>query len=212
MKHIKLTTLVFGLLLLGCNQADTKTTAVTEEKTSVSTDDKEKIQNLIRQVLKWSDSKITIDVLPYTIDSKDSTCNGFDLDKLKSNLQELRRTEYFAEEFIQNYKQIIETLDRKLKNNEFEKWYPYGELPTFPFANDVNPWCECQDNMDWDLVEVKIISLTTDKGELDWFWGNLSQDTDKSWKEFNSLFRVVKENDKWKIAYMHGFDFKESTQ
>jgi hypothetical protein len=212
MKHIRLTTLIFGILLFGCNQADIKKSAAAEEKLSTSIDDKAQIQKLIQQVLKWSDSKNTIDVLPYSIDSKDSTCNGFDIDKLKSNLQELRRIEYFAEEFIQNYKQIIQTLDIKIKNNEFEKWHPYGELPTFPFANDVNPWCECQDNREWDLVEVKVISLTADKGELDWFWGNLDQDTNESWKEFNSFFRVVKENGKWKIAYMHGFDFKKSTQ
>ena len=40
MKHIKLTSLVFGLLLFGCNKADIKKSAVIEEKISTSTDDK----------------------------------------------------------------------------------------------------------------------------------------------------------------------------
>lgn len=212
MRSIILTTLLFGFLLLGCKHADNKMASLAVENMATSSNDKEQIQNLIRQVLKWSDSKNAIDVLPFTIDSKDSTCNGFDLVKLKSNLDQLRRTNYFAEEFIQNYNQIIQTLDIKIKKNEFEKWYPYGELPPFSFASEVNPWCECQDNLDWNLVEVKEISLTADRGELEWFWGNISQDNDQSRKEFNSLFRVVKDNGKWKIAYMHGFDFKESTQ
>jgi hypothetical protein len=81
MKHIKLTTLIFGLLLFGCNQADNKTTSVTKEKVSTSMDDKEQIQQLIRQVLNWADTKNSIDLLPVLTDSKDSVYIGFDLDK-----------------------------------------------------------------------------------------------------------------------------------
>lgn len=205
MKYLTLATLTLGLLLLfGCNQAGNKANAETEEDTA-------QIQKLIRDVLAWSDSKNTIDLLPLTFDSKDSSCNGFDLDKLKTNLDQLRSTAYFAEEFVQNYSQIIQTLDKKTKNNEFGKWYP-GEMPPFTFASDVNPWCECQDNMDWNVVEVKSTSLTADKGELNWFWGSPSNGADKSAAEFKSPFSVVKEDGKWKISYMHGFDFKESTK
>lgn len=28
-----------------------------------------------------------------------------------------------------------------------------------------------QDNLDWNTVEVKVISLDNEKGELEWFWG-----------------------------------------
>ena len=52
MKHIKLTTLVFGLLLFGCNKADIKKSAVIEEKISTSRDDKAQIQNLILHFFK----------------------------------------------------------------------------------------------------------------------------------------------------------------
>lgn len=207
MKLLLLLNLIFGILILGCKQAENKTTLLTEINNSNTLDDKEQIKNLIRQVLKWSDSKNTIDVLPFSVDSKDSACNGFDIDKLKSNLDQLRRTNFFSEEFIQNYNKIILTLDKKIKRNEFEKWYPNSELPPFPFANDLNPWCECQDNMDWNLVEIKIISLTKNKGELYWYWGNLSPEVNMDWKGFKSIFKVIKEEGKWKITYMHGFDF-----
>jgi hypothetical protein len=211
MKHIKLTTLIFGLLLFGCNQADNKRTSVTEEKATSSKDDKEQIQNLIRQVLNWSDSKNTIDLLPVLTDSKDSVYIGFDLDKHKQNLDKLQKTNFFATEFIDNYNQIILTLDKGIKNGNYDQW-SVGDLPTFIFANDHSPWCNCQDNDDWNKVEVRVIKLTDNEGELEWTWGNLSADTHSSWKEFAYKFRVVKENDKWKIFYLTGFDFKESTR
>lgn len=211
MKNIKLTTLIFGLLLFGCNQADTKTTSVTEEKSSTAADDKEQIQNLIRQVLNWSDSKNTIDLLPVLTDSKDSVYIGFDLDKHKQNLDKLQQTNFFATEFIENYNQIILTLDQGLSNGNYDQWL-VGYLPTFIFANDHSPWCNCQDNDDWNKVEIRVIKSADNEAELEWIWGNLSTDTHSSWKEFAYKFRVVKENDKWKVAYLQGFDFIESTR
>ena len=139
MKHIKLTTLIFGLLLFGCNQADNKTTSVKEEKVSNSTDDKEQIQNLIRQVLNWADTKNSIDLLPVLADSKDSVYIGFDLDKHKQNLAKLQQTNFFATEFIENYNQIILTLEKGLKNGNYDQWL-VGDLPTFNFVSDVDPW------------------------------------------------------------------------
>jgi len=203
MKYITLTTFILGLLLFGSSQANSKTTSATA-------DDKEEIQNLIRQVLKWSDSKKTINLLPVLTDNNDSIYIGFDLDKNKANIEKLRETNFFTTEFIENYNQIILTLDIKLRSGEFEQWM-VGDLPTFIFSNDVNPWCSCQDNLNWDQVEVKIISINKDKSELFWYWGHLSSDTDTSWKEFRYKFKVVKENNNWKIAYLQGFDFKEST-
>lgn len=215
MKHIGLLILIIGLTFSSCNKKN-KTTTTTENKlenleSSDKSKDKEEIQNLIRQVLNWADSKNRIDLLPVVTDSNDSIYIGFDLDKHKQNLDKLKSTHFFATEFIENYNQIILTLDKRLRNGEYEKWL-VGDLPTFIFANDVNPWCMCQDNMDWNTVEVNIISLDNEKGELEWYWGNLSSDTDLGWKEFKYKFKITKEENSWKIAYLEGFDFKESTR
>jgi hypothetical protein len=214
MKHIKLTTLIFGLLLFGCNQADNKTTSVKEEKVSNSTDDKEQIQNLIRQVLNWADTKSSIDLLPVLADSKDSVYIGFDLGKHKQNLAKLQQTNFFAIEFIENYNQIILTLEKGLKNGNYDQWL-VGDLPTFNFVSDVDPWTLSQDvpydkPNPYDFIEVNF--LNEEKREVNWKWGKLELNTDPSWKEFVYKFRVVKENDKWKISYLQGFDFKECTR
>jgi len=178
--------------------------------------DKEEIQNLIRQTLKWADSKNSIGLTPVLTDSQDSIYIGFDLNKHKSYLDKLRATGFFANEFIENFNQIIITLDKKLRNHEFEEWL-VGDLPPFQFKNDVNPWCACQDvpydnPSPWDNVEIEIIELNNDSAQLIWKWGRLDLNTHPSWKEFSYQFRTVKENGKWKIAYLQEFDFEESTQ
>jgi hypothetical protein len=216
MKLIKLTTLIFGLLLLGCNQAETQTTSVIGGKAPISTADKEQIQNLIKQVLNWADSKNSIDLLPTLTDSKDSSYIGFNLEKHKRNLEKLKTTNFFSTEFIGNYNQIILTLDKGLRNGKYQQWL-VGELPTFAFANDVDPWCLCQDvpydkPNPWDFIEISIVKLNNENGEAEWKWGKFELNKDPGWKDFSYKFRVVKENNRWKIAYLTGFDFKESTQ
>ncbi|TWI98759.1 hypothetical protein JN11_02947 [Mucilaginibacter frigoritolerans] len=225
MKNLILLSLIFGLILSGCS-SDTKSEASKKTKTDTTklssnskakvsakdssetiTKDKEEIQTLIRNMLIWADSGKGIDLLP--ILSKDSICTGFDFDKEKQTLEKLKETGFFAEEFINNYDQIIQTLDKKIKNKEFEPWNVY-ELPPFVFANDSSPWCSCQDNFPWGNVEVEVIKLSGDKGELKWNWGKLDPRTDPSWKDFGEPFKVVKEDGKWKISYLRGFDYEES--
>jgi hypothetical protein len=213
MKHIKLTTLIFGLLLFGCNQADNKRTSVTEKKATTSANDIEQIQNLIRQVLNWADTKKSIDLLPVLADSRDSLYIGFDLDKHKQNLDKLQKTNFFATEFIENYNQIILNLDKGLRNDNNKQWL-VGDLPTFNFSSGVNPWTLSQDipyddPNPFDYVEIKWVNIGS--GELIWKWGKPELITEPSWKDFEYKFRVVKENDRWKISYLQGFDFKEST-
>ncbi len=212
MKHFKLTTFILGFLLFGCNQADAKTTSLTVEKSVNITDDKEEIKNLVRQVYKWHEAKKPSNNDMVT-DSKDSIYLGFNLDQLKLDIIELKATNLFADEFIDNYNKIYLTIDKKLKNKELE-WL-VGELP--PFGNGANPWCNCQDvpydkPNPWDLIEVETINLQSDRGELNWKWGKTELNGAIGWKEFTYRFRVVKENGKWRIAYLEGFNFDEFTR
>jgi hypothetical protein len=213
MKYLGLEILIIGLIVFGFNQKSQSNDSRTNKISTEVLSDKEQIRNLIRQVLYWHDN--SFEVLPVLNDSKNNIY-VFDLKQLKINLDNLRETNFFAEEFIENYNQIILTLDRKLRNKEFHEWQ-VGTLPTFIFANDVDPWCLCQDvpydnPNPWDLVEVEIINLNSKRGVLDWKWGNPELNGAAGWKEFRYSFEVIKENGKWKIAYMQGFDFNESTR
>jgi len=199
MKHIKLTTLIFGLLLFSCNQTDTKTSSVTEEKTSTYADDKEQIQNLIRQVYKWHEAQKPSNNNMIT-DSKDSIYIGFNLDQLKLDIEKLKTTNFFSSEFIDNYYKIFTTLDKKLRNKEIE-WL-VGDL--LPFGDNVNPWCNCQDNPDnyWQTMTIDKIEFENNVATFTWTWGD----------NFQYQAKAIKLNDSWKISYLEGFNFDEFTR
>lgn len=209
MKYIKLTALVFGFLFFGCNRADSKNTLATNEKSANTARDKEEIKTLIRQVYKWRETQKS-SLNDMIKDDKGTIYTGVNLDQLKLYIKKLTETNLFANEFIDNYNKIYLAIDKKLKNNEFE-WL-VGDLP--PFGNNADPWCNCQDvpydePNPWDLIEVEIINLQSDKGELNWKWGKPELNGSPGWKEFTYNFRVVKEKGKWKIAYLEGFSFDE---
>jgi hypothetical protein len=214
MKYIQIALFIIAFSVMACSTGEQKDKATTESKSSVSEDSKEQIQNLMRNALFWTDTNKTVDLLPTIADAKDSLYIGFDLKQHKQNMEKLKASHFFAKEFIDNFNQIIETLDQKLRNKEIEPWL-VGDLPSFRFANDVNPWCECQDipydqPNPWNLIEIEMSDIP--KGEGIWKWGKLEGNTDTSWKNFAYKFRVVKEEEQWKIAYLQGFDFKESIQ
>jgi hypothetical protein len=129
-------------------------------------------------------------------------------------LNKLRKTDFFSNEFIENYNQEILALDRELRKKEFKKWTE-GDWPKIIFSNDFNPWCLCQDvpyytPNPWEAIEIEKIALNDSIGEFNWKWGNISTDSDPTWRDFKYKFKVVKENEKWKISYMQGFNFKET--
>lgn len=214
MKHLKRLSLILALVHVGCNQKNHSSTIIEKDQPGntvlvQNANDRDQNHKLINQVLRWADSKNSIDLLPAITDTKDSVYIGFDLDKHRQNLEKLRTTNFFATEFIDNYDQIILTLDKRLIDKEYQPWR-VGYLPSFGFANDSSPWCNCQDYLDWDLVQVKVHKLTSNQGELVWYWGELGPGYDSSWKEFEYSFRVVKENDNWKISYLEGFDLQNA--
>ncbi len=178
--------------------------------------DKKDIQALIRKVLLWAESGKAPDLTPVITDSKDSLCIGFDDEKVKANLKIFKSTGYFSDEFIDNYHNILSTLEQEMKNKRFAPWST-GELPPYNFANDVDPWSDCQDvpydkPNAYSLVDVHVVSLNKEEGELYWTWGRIGINTDNSPDEFRYKFKVKKEGNKWKISYLEGFDFEQSVK
>lgn len=217
MKNIICCLLITGALFAGCQtqpepQAPPQTTPVVAPETPSPASDttgKAEIQHVVRQALMWADSKQGIDCIPAVLDKNDSMYIGMDMKIHRKNLQKLTKTRFFSQGFIENYNQIILTLDTNIKAKSYGDWLS-GDLQPFGFANDVNPWCCCQETPDqdpspWAHIVVTVIRLDQDKGELTWTW-----DVD-NWRDIKYAFKVVKEDGRWKIDYMKGFDFEEST-
>ena len=217
MKHTVFLILIIGLFFFSCNQND-QTSAIEEVQTEnlqvneeVSKDETE-ILNLIRQVLKWGNSKGSINFWKLVADETDTICIGLDMKDYEKNLDKLKKTDFFSKEFIKNYNKIIFTINKKLQNKEYGEWTMDG-LPPFNFASDVNAWCSCQeypydDPNVWN-VDIKVICLNNENGELEYTWGKSIIDENTFWGDFKYKFKVVKENNKWKISYMEGFDYEE---
>jgi len=185
----KVFTLVVILNITSCNTNKT-VTANTEE-----------VQHLVINMLQWSNSENSIDLLPAVADTINGTYIKFDLESLRSNLSRLTETHYFSEKFINNYEHIILTLDRQLRNNELElgTWY-VNEMPPFNFASEVSPWCLCQDNFEWDQIQV----FHKSGNAYYWKWKIDSIDND-SWSEYSYSFNIEKHDNQWKISDLEGF-------
>ncbi len=67
------------------------------------------------------------------------------------------------------------------------------------FANDVNPWCLCQDNPEnyWKTITIKNCVFEGENGVFKWTWGD----------KFEYKAKAKKINNAWKIDYLEGFDF-----
>ncbi|MFT3740955.1 MAG: hypothetical protein QM786_19570 [Breznakibacter sp.] len=59
------------------------------------------------------------------------------------------------------------------------------------------------------LVIVENVSLSKDKGEFYFKCRSMGQEC-SGLEGYKTRFRVVKEDNKWKISYMQGFDYEES--
>jgi hypothetical protein len=170
--------------------------------------DKEEIQKLIRQALSWANSNNSFELLPAIADKNDSLYIGFDFEKLKRNLIKLEEIKFFSRDFIENYHRIILTIDTKIKTKEFGDW-EVGEMQPFSFSYDINPWCYCQEipeNNPWNRVDINIIKINNKQGELTWSWAK----SDWTSGDFKNYFKVIKEDGRWKIDYLAGFDYDES--
>lgn len=194
--------ITFIISFLGCDlNGQKKTRKIVDERNSELKVDKEEIRRLIIQVLNWSQTNESIDLLPGLEDSTHTSYIGFDMVKHRENLILLKNTSFFSTEFIENYDRIIKTLDKKLRDGEFH-WL-VGELPPFKFNSEVNAWCLCQGFSPEQLGDVEVIKMDITGGEFLWRWSKYAD-----WCDFK--FCVIKEDNKWKISYMQGFDFKES--
>ncbi|HEY4198655.1 MAG TPA: hypothetical protein VGM63_24105, partial [Mucilaginibacter sp.] len=126
--------------LLGCKENSKPKATETQVKailkasapaTSDTTKDKQEIQKLVRNLLIWAEGRKGVpDLLPFVINRQDSTVTSFDLSKLKGVDDSLKTTGFFSKEFINNYNQIIQVLDRKMKDKEIAP-FSTGEIPPF---------------------------------------------------------------------------------
>ena len=205
MKQLKPLLLIVGLSLFSCNDVESqKKIRKTPSDSSSTLNDFAKIQDLIRNVYTWHDNENPTRIGMIS-DLRDSMYIGYNLVELDLATQDLEESDFFTEEFIENYASIHLAVDKKLKRKEIE-WL-VGSLPNF--GSGVEPWCNCQDvplyaANSWNKIEIKTISLTNNEGTFYWKWGGLRTNMDSNWGAHKYYFRVKKVDGKWKVSYLEG--------
>lgn len=182
------------------NETAKKTDTISAYKTETldTKTDSLELQKLVRDLYKWNEtknSKPDFDVLQN--EKTDSIYANLDLESHKEKVKELKETNFFTKEFLDNYDKIALTIDGKMRNKTLV--YYIGELP--PFGNDANPWCNCQDHPDnyWEILTIKKLIIKDNQAGFVWTWGD----------DFEYKTKALKQNNIWKISYLEGFDFDE---
>lgn len=157
------------------------------------------VYDLMYRALTWADTNSVLDIIP--VIKKDSIYYSVDLTKQKINCKILAGTNLFSKEFISNYDTIINKIDSLLKSGEKENVWLVGDLPPYNFANDVSPWCDCQDDLGWS----KIIIEHVNGSEYIWKW-DVASELGPGWNEHRYSFSVIIEDGTLKISSMEGFN------
>jgi hypothetical protein len=207
MNIIKSTIIIALLSLTACKQSDEKATTLTTSPSTSSTqkttekNDKTVIETLVKNMYLWNDKRSYDNEFQPVV--KRNNVIGYNAESHKLFLKELRDSGYFADEFIKNIDKIWQDQNKLITDGKV-KWSK-GDMG--PFAGDVNIWCGCQDEpAEYTKIAVHFDELNNTNAKLYWNWEGFGAE----WEAIHYNMRCVKENGKWKIAYMQGWDYAAS--
>ncbi|MDP9081844.1 MAG: hypothetical protein M3O71_30900 [Bacteroidota bacterium] len=197
-----------AVLITGCTNASKPTTnnATAKRPDSVkqttrnivanTNDDSVKLTKLVRDIYKWHETKhLEKDGFkPQKSNPTDTLFTGIDLIENEEAIKELRNTGFFADDFLNDYRNIAVRMDKELRDGS--SLWPEGEMPTFDTDADV--WCNCQDSPDkyWEKLTLADIKFNKSEVSFKWTWGD----------NFYYKAKAKKEDSAWKISYLEGFD------
>lgn len=201
MKPYKLFLLSF-IWILSASFTPVNTDLTTTKKTFYFSTDKQQLETLIRKMYEWIETKNLVSDFDAVENKKGTKYIGLNLAAHNKKLDQLKKSNFFSKQFLDNYSKIASTIDANLKNKKME-WL-VGDLP--PFGGDTNPWCSCQDYPDayWKTMVINNLKIDKNNAGFNWSWSAKDK--------FKYKVKAVKENGIWKIAYLEGFDFESYTR
>lgn len=138
-----------------------------------------------------------LDFDPKKVDTADTVYKSIDWTNHHNIQNKLKRSGFFAAEFLENYQYIAQQIDTALKSGK--TIWPEGELPSF--GNDADPWCSCQDvpaEHYWEILTLTNIQFDKNSASFQWIIAD----------DYKYSVKAKKEKGIWKIAYLEGFDLK----
>jgi hypothetical protein len=164
------------------------------------TADKYEITQVLREMYKWYETS-GIKTVDFPLTGNDYFYTSIDAGAFSRRIEQLQLSELFSSQFIADYTQIAEQIDKELKQGIIK--YYVGYMP--PYGLGANPWCNCQDHPDdyWQSLKVIDVLINNNTATLNWTWDNES-----NYGGFKYHVKLQKVKDKWIVSYLEGFDKK----
>ncbi len=200
MRTLKYILPIISILLASCSQ--NRTNAKIDSNDSNWQKDSLEVINSLKHVYKWHDSaKSTL--MDFSVLVVDSFQTGLDFPSFEKTVKALKKSHLFSSTFITNYRELGELINKKLTTADPK----YLNEINFTYQ-DADPWTSFQDNVDqyWNGFKISDFALSSDSASLRWWLQEQYSKTDKY------LVRLIKEDGKWVVSYLDGFDKKMYTQ
>jgi hypothetical protein len=159
--------------------------------------DSVELLNLLKSVYKWH-AKNQAKYSDFDVIVKDSFQTGINYESFNKTFSALQQTNYFSTSFLDNYKKIADYVNNKLTTANPK----YLNEINFSFQ-DADPWTGFQDDFQDFRDKLKITNYSADKNFASLIW----RVQDNDWTSEKYAVRFTKENSKWRVAYLEGFDF-----
>jgi hypothetical protein len=173
-----------------------------EDKQTITNIDSTELTTLVKNVYEWHLKKRSND-FPYKFSNpSDSIFIGIDWAAYARNIDDLKKTNFFSNEFFINHRSIALSIDSSMKQANVE-WRNINDgIPIWD--TDADDWCGCQDYPDnyWKTITLSEFSLQNDTLTFYWTWGNENGIQANKYE-----LKANKENGTWKISYMEGFKY-----
>jgi len=172
----------------------------------IETSDREEIENLIKDLYKWTSTEsIIITGFEPILDEDEIYAVGLDFETLEERNIVYKNSGYFSESFLENYRELWIILDNEIKTGRIV-WNISDGIP-YHSVNS-NLWTLSQDFPDgawWDNIVFNFTGLNEESATLEWGWG----DTNFSSTPKKYEIELDKINGEWKISYIEGFEKQE---
>jgi len=191
---MKLTPVLLLFVIAGCTNG--KSPDHPAPASAPTSNDSAQVVDLLKNVYRWH-AKDTSHGIDFDVIVKDSFQTGLNYDSFGRRFTALEQTHFFSASFLGNYKDLGEKVNNKLVNAHPQL---LNEI-NFDFQ-DSDPWTYFQDDLPdfWNQLTITEYRSGADSASLKW------KVKTKDWSSEGYAVRFLKEADKWKVAYMEGFD------
>ncbi|MHC1705011.1 MAG: hypothetical protein AB9846_13965 [Tenuifilaceae bacterium] len=188
------------ILSESCKSSINKESINKSEPTLRNNSDSLEITTLVRNMYKWySNEGLKPEFYPT---DTNTILTGIDWKRHEERMNEFVKTNFFSNEFIDNYHEIALQIDSIIRNSKTK--YDTRLIPPFRPDVDVNAWCNCQDTPDnyWERITITNLKVNKDNATFKWTFGS----------DYFYTMKTRKENSIWKVSYLEGFEKKKYTE